>query len=109
MTTSLTEAMRDLVRAIAKQHQVSQSPTPASQPCYWVAGAFVASESFDTDLSEVTVAGTTVRSVPRLTSAWTIAPSPGTSLGMLQIGQAYIILSTLSGNPLSSPWVGAGG
>lgn len=109
--SKMSESARRLAQTIARQHVESQTPTPGRVPVYYRSATYQGSESFDTNLSQIELAnGVLLRSVPRVSNAWSSTPAVGTVLAVHELGTgAYLIMGAILGNPLASPQIGAGG
>lgn len=102
-------AVRRLAHNIAKQHFVSRQGIGAAQQGVFWNATFVASETFDANCSQIQIAGNTMRGVPRLATGAAWPPAAGTNLLVLQMGSSFLILGAISGRPILSPLLGAGG
>jgi len=90
------------VRRLANSVAASPKKSPGAaglgtaMKCY--KALFVASETADANLSQVTIGSETFRWVPRLSSAWSTAPSAGTVLLIGSLGGSFIILGIQLGD-----------
>jgi hypothetical protein len=64
--------------------------------CY--GGIFLQTETVDSNLSQVQIGSSTFRYVPRLSSAWSSAPTAGTTILIGSLGGSLIILGVQLGN-----------
>lgn len=92
------DGLRRLSGAIAKSPKTSVNAAGLGTAMRCYAATYAGAETVDTNLSQITIGNSNFRFVPRLSSAWTTAPSAGTTILVASIGGSLIILGIQLGN-----------
>lgn len=92
------QSLQRLASAVAQSPKSSAIPAGLGAVMKVYSGLFVASESVDSDLSQITIGQSPFRFVPRLQGSWTSTPSAGTTILVGSVAGGLIILGAQMGD-----------